>query len=277
MSATSRSPTCAAVARATEDVLPVALNLGRVLADKATLQFADRGRHGEALAGERAFAEAGDALVGEDLDEDVVLVVARIDEDRPAPCPCPRSAPWRSRRGIFSARQLDFRSGGCWEARPATACASTATRVNSSAAQAEGWTCVKGGFFPVQRNQVNFREAIREGVEHLARVRDAVGPDFDIIVEIHGKAGPAAAVEFCNRVEEFRPLCVEEARKPPPQAPPEKCREGIALWRFARAHRTPTCSRSAAVRIDEKVAAKFPYQEKAVSSLRFPDGSVTDR
>ncbi len=75
----------------------------------------------------------------------------------------------------------------------------------------DGWTCIKGGFFPVQGQAVDFRSAIREGVSHLAKVREAVGPDFDIIVEMHGKASPSAAVEFCNRVEEFRPRWVEEA------------------------------------------------------------------
>jgi galactonate dehydratase len=75
----------------------------------------------------------------------------------------------------------------------------------------EGWTCVKGGFFPVNSKAVDFRKSINRGVEQLAAVREAVGPDFDIIVEIHGKANPLAAVEFCNRVEEFRPLWVEEA------------------------------------------------------------------
>ncbi|RKX33999.1 MAG: hypothetical protein DRP71_08545 [Verrucomicrobia bacterium] len=75
----------------------------------------------------------------------------------------------------------------------------------------EGWTCVKGGFFPVDSRAVDFRKSINRGVEQLAAVREVVGPDFDIIVEIHGKANPLAAIEFCNRVEEFRPLWVEEA------------------------------------------------------------------
>ncbi len=75
----------------------------------------------------------------------------------------------------------------------------------------EGWTCVKGGFFPVNSQAVDFRKAIRRGVEHMAAVRAAVGPDFDIIAEIHGKANPSAAIEFCNRIEEFHPLWVEEA------------------------------------------------------------------
>ncbi|MEZ5274787.1 MAG: enolase C-terminal domain-like protein [Opitutaceae bacterium] len=74
----------------------------------------------------------------------------------------------------------------------------------------DGWTCVKGGFFPVDSQAVDFRKAIREGIEHLAEVREVVGPDFDIIVEVHGKANPLAAIEFCNRAEPYRPLWVEE-------------------------------------------------------------------
>ena len=73
----------------------------------------------------------------------------------------------------------------------------------------DGWTCVKGGFYS-GGNPINHRVAIRSGVEHLARVREAVGPDFDIIVEAHGKPTPLFAVEFCNRVEEYRPFWVEE-------------------------------------------------------------------
>lgn len=73
----------------------------------------------------------------------------------------------------------------------------------------QGWTCVKGGFYS-GGDPINHRLAVRTGVEHLARVREVVGPDFDIIVEAHGKPTPLTAVEFCNRVEEFRPLWVEE-------------------------------------------------------------------
>lgn len=241
----------------------------------------------------------------------------------------------------------------------------------------DGWTCIKGGFFPVKTKAVNFREAIREGVEHLAKVRAAVGPDFDIIVEMHGKANPAAAVEFCNRVEEYRPLWVEEATQLEsevvqearqlraqtrvPLATGERlcsryefaplCSErlvdvimpdivhvgGISEMRkiaaLAETFRvdvsphnpqsevstlaslhvcvcTPNCTLleigsgqdpfwadlffgglfryergyaeipekpGLGVDLDEKVAAKFPYQEKEVESLRFPDGSITDR
>jgi galactonate dehydratase len=243
--------------------------------------------------------------------------------------------------------------------------------------QRDGWTCIKGGFFPVNSQAVDFRKAIREGVEHLAKVRDAVGPDFDIIVEVHGKANPSAAVEFCNRVEEFRPLWVEEvtqlesevlqearqirAQTRVPLATGERlcsrydfaplCSErlvdvimpdvvhvgGISemrkiaalaecfrvdvsphnpqsevstlaslhvcactanctlleigsgqdpfwsdlfyggLFRVERGYAPLPEKPGLGIDLDERVAAKFPYQEKDVESLRFPDGSVTDR
>jgi len=241
----------------------------------------------------------------------------------------------------------------------------------------EGWTCIKGGFFPVSNQAVDFRKAIREGVEHLAKVREAVGPDFDIIVEVHGKANPSAAVEFCNRVEEFRPLWVEEvtqlesevlqearhlrAQTRVPLATGERlcsrydfaplCSErlvdvimpdvvhvgGISemrkiaalaesfrvdvsphnpqsevstlaslhvsacttnanlleigsgqdpfwkdlfhggLFRYEKGYAELPEKPGLGIDLDEKVAAKFPYQEKDFKSLRFPDGSITDR
>lgn len=243
--------------------------------------------------------------------------------------------------------------------------------------QRDGWTCIKGGFFPVQGDAVDFRKALNEGIEHLAKVREAVGPDFDIIAEVHGKANPSAAVEFCNRAEEFRPLWVEEATQLEsevvqearqiraqtrvPLATGERlcsrydfaplCSErlvdvvmpdvvhvgGISemrkiaalaetfrvemsphnpqsevstlaslhvsactpnsillevgsgqdpfwadlfyggLFRIERGYAPLPEKPGLGIALDEKVAAKFPYQDKEVNSLRFPDGAITDR
>jgi len=52
--------------------------------------------------------------------------------------------------------------------------------------------------------------AIRLGLERLRRIREAVGPDFDILCELHGQATTPMAVEFCNRAEPYRPFLVEE-------------------------------------------------------------------
>ena len=71
----------AAVAGADEHAAPVPLDLGRVLADEVALVGPDRGVHDFALVGQGAFAEPGDPLVGVELDEDEVLVVAGVDEE----------------------------------------------------------------------------------------------------------------------------------------------------------------------------------------------------
>jgi galactonate dehydratase len=77
--------------------------------------------------------------------------------------------------------------------------------------KAEGWTCVKGGFFPQQKGVIDFPSALREGIKMFEDVRAAVGPDFDIIAELHAKAPPTWAAEFCRLAEPLRPLWVEEA------------------------------------------------------------------
>ena len=74
----------------------------------------------------------------------------------------------------------------------------------------EGWTACKGSFLPKKGNLMEPAKAVPQGIERLAAVRDAVGLDFDICVELHGQATPTMAVEFCRRAEEYRPLWVEE-------------------------------------------------------------------
>ena len=53
--------------------------------------------------------------------------------------------------------------------------------------------------------------AVREGARKLEAVRKAVGDDFDICVEAHGQLTTVMAIDFCTRIEELRPLFVEEA------------------------------------------------------------------
>ena len=74
----------------------------------------------------------------------------------------------------------------------------------------EGWTACKGSFLPRRGRLMEPAKAVRQGIERLAAVREAVGPDFDICVELHGQATTAMAVEFCRRAEEYRPFWVEE-------------------------------------------------------------------
>jgi galactonate dehydratase len=48
------------------------------------------------------------------------------------------------------------------------------------------------------------------GFERVAAVRDAVGPDVDIMVEVHGWLGPTSAIEMGRRLVELKPYFYEE-------------------------------------------------------------------
>jgi galactonate dehydratase len=51
---------------------------------------------------------------------------------------------------------------------------------------------------------------IRDGVRKVAEIRKAVGDDFDIAVDAHGRCTTAMAIDFCTRVEEYNLMWVEE-------------------------------------------------------------------
>lgn len=75
----------------------------------------------------------------------------------------------------------------------------------------EGWTACKGQFITTQGDTIDPVRSVREGIANLKAVREAVGEDFRICVDLHGKATPTMAVEFCRRAEPYSPFFVEEA------------------------------------------------------------------
>jgi galactonate dehydratase len=50
----------------------------------------------------------------------------------------------------------------------------------------------------------------RRSIELVEAVRDAVGPDFEIMIEMHGRFSPAAAAEVAVELERFAPAWLEE-------------------------------------------------------------------
>ncbi len=77
-------------------------------------------------------------------------------------------------------------------------------------AKEEGYTAAKSGFIRVDDNLVIPHFAVREGIRRLEAVRNAVGDDFDVCVDAHGKLTTVMAIEFCTGVEHLRPFFVEE-------------------------------------------------------------------
>ena len=78
----------------------------------------------------------------------------------------------------------------------------TATKFDPFAVAPDG---VEGGFFAVlERDRADIACA------RVKAVRDAVGPDFDILIEVHGNLGTTSAIQMGRRLEGFDPFFYEE-------------------------------------------------------------------
>jgi galactonate dehydratase len=54
------------------------------------------------------------------------------------------------------------------------------------------------------------KEHIRHAVKVVKEVRQAVGPDVDLLLDIHRRLAPVHAIELAQRLEEFEPYWFEE-------------------------------------------------------------------
>jgi galactonate dehydratase len=66
-------------------------------------------------------------------------------------------------------------------------------------------------------------------VELVEAVRDAVGPDIEILIEMHGRFNPATAIELSRELERFKPSWVEEPVPPENLAALKKAAEKINI------------------------------------------------
>lgn len=69
----------------------------------------------------------------------------------------------------------------------------------------------------------------RRVVELVEAVYDAVGPDVEILIEMHGRFNPATAVEMAHELERFKPSWVEEPVPPENLAALKKAAEKITI------------------------------------------------
>ncbi len=107
-----------------------------------------------------------------------------------------------------------------------------------------GYTAAKldpfgGGFYELER-----AEKLRS-VALVEAVRGAVGPDFDVLIEMHGRFNPATAIEMARELEPFRPGWLEEP------VPPENLK---ALKKVADAVRFPVAT-------GERIHTRYEYRE----------------
>jgi galactonate dehydratase len=87
------------------------------------------------------------------------------------------------------------------------------------------------GFYELER-----KERMRS-IELVEAVRDAVGPDFDIFVEMHGRFNPAVAIGIANDLAPFRPGWFEEPVPPENLAALKKVAQAVTHTPIATGER----------------------------------------
>jgi galactonate dehydratase len=79
------------------------------------------------------------------------------------------------------------------------------------------------GFYEMERAEKS------RSIELVEAVRDAVGPDTEILIEMHGRFNPATAIEIARDLEPFKPSWVEEPVPPENLAALEKASRSISI------------------------------------------------
>jgi galactonate dehydratase len=77
-------------------------------------------------------------------------------------------------------------------------------------AKEAGYTAAKSALPSAEHDLMRPNYAVREAIRKVEALRKAVGDDFDICIDAHGRLTTPMAVDFCTGVEEFRPMFVEE-------------------------------------------------------------------
>ena len=89
------------------------------------------------------------------------------------------------------------------------------------------------------------RAETRRSVSLVAAVRESVGPDVEIMIEMHGRFTPATAIRLADELAEYRPSWLEEP------VPPENV---AALATVTRAVKVP-------IAVGERMHTRYDYRE----------------
>ena len=77
-----------------------------------------------------------------------------------------------------------------------------------------GFRALKFDPFPGPWREYPERAALDEAVSVVAAIRDAVGPDVELLVEVHRRLAPMAAIDVAKRLEPLLPYWFEEPCPP---------------------------------------------------------------
>jgi len=79
---------------------------------------------------------------------------------------------------------------------------------------AEGWTAMKWNPLPPHVHMTLPAADMRHTLQNVGAVRDAVGPDVDLLIELHGRLNPVAAIQLARELAQFKPMFFEEPIPP---------------------------------------------------------------
>lgn len=111
---------------------------------------------------------------------------------------------WKLLGGCFRDRVLAYANGWYQSDRDPTKIASLARNVVQ-----RGYRAMKLDPFGAAREQLSPAER-RLSMGIVAAVREAVGPEVELMIEMHGRFTPAAAADLAARLEPFEPTWIEE-------------------------------------------------------------------
>ncbi len=82
-----------------------------------------------------------------------------------------------------------------------------------------GWTAAKFMPLPTESDRegparMDVADSIRRGTEIVAAARDFVGPNFELLIETHGRLRPVEAIDLARRIEAYEPMFIEEPTRP---------------------------------------------------------------
>ena len=75
---------------------------------------------------------------------------------------------------------------------------------------ARGFDALKFDPIPGPFRSIVSKNNLRQGVETVRQVRNAVGEEVDLLIEIHRRFSPMTAIQFAQEIEEFKIFCYEE-------------------------------------------------------------------
>lgn len=122
---------------------------------------------------------------------------------------------------------------------------------------AAGYTAVKVLVVP-RTAPLDGTAPLRHAERCMAAIRDAVGPDVDVMVDLHGRTWPEMAIQYAEVLAPYRPWFFEEP------VPPENL---DALARVARAIRVPVAT-------GERLVTRHEFRqvlEKQAAGIIQPD------